>query len=116
MVISFAAPITAIQSVNVTPGANGTASVSGQPVISGNQVTINLTGVSNAQTLSINLVGVSDGSHSGNVSIPMSVLAGDVNADGKVLNGDVGITKGQVNNPVTLSNFREDVNADGNIL
>ncbi len=114
IVISFAAPITAVQSATVTPAAAG--SVSGDPVISGNQVTVNLTGVTNAQTLSINLLGVSDGSHSGNITIPMSVLLGDVNTDGKVLNGDVGIVKSQVNNPVTLSNFREDVNADGNIL
>ncbi len=115
VVISFAAPILAVQSANVTPGTNGTGSVSGPPVISGNQVTVNLTGVSTAQTLSINLVGVSDGSHSGTVTIPMSVLVGDVNASGNVDSADVGLTQRQNNQPVTFSNFRSDENASGNI-
>jgi len=115
VVNSFAAPILAVQSANVTPGPNGTGSVSGSPVISGNQVTVSLTGVSTAQTLSINLVGVSDGSHSGTVTIPMSVLVGDVNATGNVDSADVGLTQRQNNQPVTFSNFRSDVNASGNI-
>lgn len=115
VVISFAAPILAVQSANVTPGANGTGSVSGSPIISGSQVTVNLTGVSTAQTLSVNLVGVSDGSHSGNVSIPMSVLVGDVNHSTNVDAADVGLVQRQNNQPVTFSNFRSDVNASGNV-
>jgi hypothetical protein len=76
---------------------------------------VNLTNVSNAQTLSINLIGVTGGTRSGNVSIPMSVLIGDTNADSVVNSTDVSQTQAQSGNRVTQSNFREDVNADGTI-
>ena len=48
IVVAFATPVT-IGSANVTPGTGGTAALSGSPIISGNQVTVNLTNVSNAQ-------------------------------------------------------------------
>jgi hypothetical protein len=112
VVITFAVPVT-VSSATVTPGAGGTASVSAAPTINGNQVTVNLTNVSNAQTLTVNLLGVSDGTNSGNVSVPMSMLAGDTNADGFVNSADIGQTKAQSGNSVGLSNFREDVNVDG---
>jgi hypothetical protein len=67
----------------------------------------------NAQTLNINLVGVSGGGNSGNVSVPMAVLLGDTNADRFCDAIDVSQTKSQSGNPVGLTNFREDVNADG---
>src|SRR4029077_4783982 len=89
-VVTFSLPVT-VQNVTVTPGAGGTASLATTNGFSVNhtQVTINLASVSNAQTLSINLIGVSDGAHSGNVSIPMGVLLGDVNGNGLVDGNDV---------------------------
>jgi hypothetical protein len=62
------------------------------------------TPVSNAQTLSINLIGVTGGTRSGNVSIPMSVLIGDTNADSVVNSTDVSQTQAQSGNRVTQSN------------
>ena len=97
--------------MTVTPGASATASVSNFAVHH-SQVIVNLTNVSNAQTLSINLIGVTGGTRSGNVSIPMSVLIGDTNADGVVNSTDLSQTQAQSGNRVTQSNFREDVNAD----
>ena len=49
------------------------------------------------------------------MSIPMSVLIGDTNADGVVNSTDLSQTQAQSGNRVTQSNFREDVNADGTI-
>jgi dockerin type I repeat protein len=47
------------------------------------------------------------------VTIPMSILVGDVNGNGVVSNGDVSLVQAQVAQTVTSSNFREDVNANG---
>ena len=111
VVVTFSVPVT-VSTVTVTPGPGGTAS-SGGFSVNNSEVIINLTNVSNAQTLTINLVGVSGGGNSGNVSIPMSVLAGDTNGDGFVNSADISQTKSQSGQSVGLTNFREDVNIDG---
>jgi len=45
----------------------------------------------------------------------MGVLAGDVNGSTGVNSTDVALTKSQVGQTVTSSNFRQDVNASGTI-
>jgi len=116
VVVTFSVPVT-VSNVTVTPGMGGTASTAPTNgfVVNNSQVTINLANVSNAQTLTINLIGVSGGGDSGNVSIPMSVLLGDVNGNGSVDSGDVTLVRQQTLQNVTQSNFREDVNANGAI-
>ena len=111
VVITFAVPVT-VTRASVTPGAGGTASVSNFTV-NNTQVTVNLTNVSNAQTLTVNLFGVSGGGNSGNVGVPMAVLTGDTNADRFCDAVDVSQTKSQSGKAVGLNNFREDVNIDG---
>ena len=111
VVITFAVPVT-VTSANMTPGAGGTGSASGFSV-NNTEVTVNLTNVSNPQTLSVNLVGVSGGGNSGNVSVPMSVLEGDTTGNGAVNSSDISQTQSQSGQSVTLSNFREDVTANG---
>jgi hypothetical protein len=76
-------------------------------------VTVNLTGVTSAQRIILTLINVNDGTNSGDVPIPMGVLVGDVNGNAVVNSSDVSLTKSQVGQAVTASNFREDVNADG---
>jgi hypothetical protein len=49
----------------------------------------------------------------GNFSDTMGVLLGDTTGDGFVNSADISQTKSQSGQPVTSSNFREDVNADG---
>ena len=51
----------------------------------------------------------------GNVPVSMGVLVGDVNGNAAVNASDVGLTKSQVGQPFSGSNFREDVNANGTI-
>jgi BNR repeat-like domain/Dockerin type I domain len=79
----------------------------------GSVVTVDCTGIANAQTITISVFGVSDGTNMGDVSVPMGVLTGDTNGDGFVNSADISQTKSQSGNSVTASNFREDVNTDG---
>ena len=78
-------------------------------------VTVSLHKVANAQTLSLTLVGASDGTNSGNVVIPMSVLLGDTTANGSVNSSDISQTKSQSGQVVTSANFRTDVTVNGAI-
>jgi len=82
---------------------------------SGTSVTVNCTGVPENQFVNVTLTGVSDGTNTANVSIPMGVLKGDVNANKVVTNADVSLVKAQVSagGSVNASNFRNDVNANG---
>src|SRR5690242_645637 len=81
--------------------------------VNGAVVTVNLTKVTNAQTITISLTNVSDGTNAGNVSLPVGMLIGDTNADRFCDAIDVAQVKSQSGNAVTNVNFREDVNVDG---
>jgi hypothetical protein len=115
VVITFPGPVT-VTDATLTPGPGGTGSIVLAP---GHQppseVVATLSNVSNAQTLTINLLGVSDGSNTFDVHVPMSVLLADVNANGVLTNADVSLVKAQVaaGGNVDSSNFRNDVNANG---
>jgi Dockerin type I domain len=76
---------------------------------------VNLAGVTNAQRITVTLFNVNDGANLGDVSVSMGVLAGDVNFNGVVNASDVSLTRSQVGQVVSGSNFREDVNANGSI-
>jgi Dockerin type I domain len=107
IVVTFAVPITFTSASVSETGSVATA------LSSGNQAFVNLTGVTNAQRITVMLTGVNDGTHTADVSVPMAVLLGDTNADGLVNSADISQTKSQSGNAVTGSNFREDLNADG---
>ncbi len=110
IVATFPTPVT-IASAQVTQGT-GTVS---NTMTAGNQVLINLTGVTNAQTIKVTLLGVNDGVATNNVTIPMSVLLGDTSANGAVNSSDVSQTKAQSGHALNAGNFREDVTASGSI-
>ncbi|MGH8093679.1 MAG: alkaline phosphatase family protein [Chthoniobacterales bacterium] len=112
IVLTFPSAVT-FSSAAVTAGTGSVSSSSGSGTAS---VTVNLTGVSNAQNITLTLSGVSDGTGTtGSISVPMGVLIGDTTGDGAVNAGDIGQTKSQSGNAVTASNFREDVTVDGSI-
>ena len=112
VIFQFGAPVT-FTNATVTPGAGGSAQVTSTSGNGTSQVTVNLGNVSNAQTLTINLTGISGAGTSPNISVPMGVLAGDTNKDRFTDAIDVSQTKSQSGNAVSTSNFREDVNVDG---
>ncbi len=99
---------------SVTPAPGETAEVD-TVTTSGNEVSVNLKNVSNAQTLQVTLVNVNDGSQTTNVSVPMSVLLGDTTASGAVDAPDVSQTKAQSGHATDAGNFRNDVNVSGEV-
>jgi hypothetical protein len=110
MVITFANPVT-ISGAAMTAG-NGTVASSS---VAGAVVTVNLSGVTDAQRLAVTLSNVSSGANLGNIQVPMGILAGDTNGNGSVNAGDVGQTKAQSGAVVGAGNFRTDVNSNGSI-
>ena len=83
--------------------------------ISGSRVTLDLTGVANAQQIVLTVSGVSDGANTNYVIIPMRVLLADIDGNSTVHASDVSRTQAQVGQAVTSSNFRTDVNMNGTI-
>ena len=111
MVVTFTNPVT-VGSASVT---SGTGSVVGSPVVAGNVVTVNLTGVTNAQTIIVTLSGVNDGVNMGNVVVPMSMLNSDTTGNGTVNASDIDQTKAKSGQAVSASNFRTDINVNGSL-
>ncbi len=106
----------------------GGGSVSGSPIFAGNTMTVNLTGVTNAQLITVRLSGVTGaqglgvtlsnmtvGARLDDVTITMGVLAGDTTGNGTVTASDVSQVKLQSGQAVTGVNFREDVVVNGSI-
>ncbi len=108
VVVTFANPVT-VSSASVSSGVGSVSSTT----VNGNQVFVNLSGVTNDQTIAITLFGVNNGTNTGNVVIPMSMLLGDVNASKAVNSSDISQTKAQSGTSANLGNFRTDVTANG---
>ena len=85
-----------------------TGSVSGVS-FSGNDMIVNLTGVSDKQVLQLSITG---GSVSPTV-VPIGFLVGDVNNNRSVSGTDVAQTKAAASSAVNASTFRADVNVNG---
>jgi N-acetylneuraminic acid mutarotase len=111
MIIDFPTSVT-VGSASVTSGTGMVSSFSGSGT---SQITVNLSGVTDQQRITMTLHNVNDGTHTGDVPISMGVLIADVNGNAVVNASDVSLTKSQVGNAVSGSNFREDVNANGTI-
>jgi glucose/arabinose dehydrogenase len=116
VVFGFSGAVTFTGAI-VTPSNGGTGSVSGAPMsgAGGTQVTVDVTGVSNAQLLTVTLLGVNNGSITRDVSVQMWILVGDTNGDGAVNSGDATQTRNRSGETVNGTNFRNDVNPDGTI-
>jgi hypothetical protein len=110
VIMTFPSLVT-VTSTSVT---TGTGSVSNSAV-SGGQVTVNLTGVTNAQTLVLTLFGVNNGTTTSDVTVPMGVLLSDTNGNGSVSASDIAQTKAQSGQAAIATNFRTDVNVSGSI-
>jgi PKD repeat protein len=95
----------------------GTSNPPGAPALGPlpNQITVEVTGVTNRQHLIITLDDVHDdfGAILNNVDATLDVLIGDVTAERFVNSFDITQTKAQSGIPVALGNFRKDVTAEG---
>lgn len=93
----------------------GTASVSSWGGSATTDITVNLSGVADAQQITVNLVGVSNGIGTNDVAVRMGVLLGDANGDGTVNSADATVTRNVSGRSADATNFRADANADGSI-
>lgn len=111
LVFTFSSPVTVTGSpqAKVTKGTGSVSSVG----VSGSTVTVNLTGVTDIQIITLTLFGVNQGPNTSNVSVSMGVLAGDVTPDGVVNSSDVNFVRGKNGQTTNSSNFRADVDIDG---
>lgn len=114
LIMTFPSAVT-VASASVTPdplaqGARGNVSSFS---VNGSIVTVNLTGVTNAQKILVSLLGVSDGINIGNVSVPVGVLLGDTNKSRSVDSADVMLAQSKSGQVTNSTNFREDVTLDG---
>lgn len=121
VVFTFPTALVTLSGATVTPGAGGSGRLAGPPIISSDrtQVTVNLTNVSDVQTITIRLLDVNDGINTNlyKVTVQMGVLIGDTIPDGSgsVDSADVSLTRQEVGQTADASNFREDVNVNGSI-
>jgi hypothetical protein len=119
VIMTFATPVT-VGSATAIPDPKpmsppATGSVSSFSV-NGAQLTVNLTGVSNAQTLTLNMSSVSDGVNTNSAfAFLIGILIGDSTGDGSVNSADISQTKSKSGQAVGSSNFRNDVTVDGSL-
>jgi hypothetical protein len=110
IVVTFPGPVGLVGTPTISAG---TGSVSAA-IASGNQVFINLTGVTNAQRIAVTLV-VNDGINTAPVVVPMGVLLGDVDATGRVDGNDVSAVQSRTRQTANATNYRDDVDVTGRI-
>jgi hypothetical protein len=92
---------------------SGTATI-GLLSFSGNDLIAQLTGVTSAENVVLRVQNINgDGLQHGDVTF--GFLTGDANASRAVEKTDQTQVQGQVNQPVTSTNFRDDINLDGRI-
>ena len=95
--------------------SDGVGTVSNSSGSGTTTITLDLTGVTNAQRITITLQGASDGANTADLSVPMGVLVGDTTGNGTVNASDVGLTKLKSGQAIDTSNFRNDINVNGSI-
>ncbi len=94
---------------------SGGAPNNGMVSVNGATVTIPLTNVADMQNLTLMLFAVNSGAGSGDVAIPLSLLAGDTNGSGQVTGSDISQTKSLSGSAITADTFRGDVMPTGAI-
>jgi uncharacterized protein (TIGR02597 family) len=107
IVLTFPGTVT-FSSTAVSSGSVSNTSGSGTT-----SVTVNLSGLSNAQKATLNLTGVTNGTFTANVAVPIGILFGDVTGNGSVNATDVSQAKSSSGQAATASNFRSDVIING---
>lgn len=127
IIVTFPAAVTvnvnapgSTQGGRVTSGVGNIASPPNGVIVDGTTktVTVNLTGVTNAQYITVTLYGVSDNTYTNDVAIRAGVLLGDANASRRTDNGDaiaIRNLSGQTPNQSNLASVRADINASGRV-
>ncbi len=114
VVLAFSTPVT-VGGISVATGIGGDASTATSSVV-GNNLVVDLHNVPNLpRQLTINLTNVNDGTHSGNITVPMGVLLGDTVANRAVNSTDVSQVKLKSGQAADATNFRNDITVNGTI-
>jgi len=110
IVFTFNKAVTA-GSASITQGM----ATAGLPTFSGSEMRVPLTGVANAQYVTVNVSGVAaaDGGTGGSGSVRVGLLLGDVNQNRVVTLSDMVLLNAQLAHVVTAANYLLDVNASG---
>jgi uncharacterized delta-60 repeat protein len=111
IVLTFPSAVT-FTNASVTAGTGSVSSSGGSGTTA---ITVNLTGVANEQTIMVTFSGLSDGTTTGDLNVPMAILIADTNGDRTVNSSDVSQTKGRVGQTANATNFRSDVNTSAGI-
>ena len=115
VVFSLTNSVASVGSAAVT---SGTGFVSSSQIGSDTrQYVVNLSGIGNAQRVTITLFNVTDslGYNSSAIPVTIGFLLGDTTNNGTVTASDIGQVKAQSGQPISASNFRNDVNVSGTI-
>jgi hypothetical protein len=102
---------------SATASVTGGTGVAGAPTFSANKVTVNVTGVTDIQVLTVTLSGVMDSFAQSlpNASVSANMLIGDTTASKTVNASDITQVKIQSGALVSGANFRTDLNANGSV-
>jgi hypothetical protein len=113
IVMTFDKPIASADNPTVTEGTATFNSMS----ISGNDVILTFTGVTDIQyvTIALGNVASTDGGTGGSGSVRVGFLLGDVSQNRVVTVADLGLVNAQLAQVVTATNFLKDVNASGTV-
>lgn len=115
VVFTFAVNVTVNSATCYWSDSDGNHSGTATASTNQNIVTVDLSGVPNARSITVALFGLNDGTNMSDIGVPMGVLLGDVNGSARTDSGDVFATQGQNGLAITQANFRKDVNASGRI-
>ena len=113
LVFCFADPLTSVADASLTSGSGSVASR--MIDTDARNYIVNLTGVTNAQTINVTLTNVNDsaGNSSSSITVPMALLTGDVDGNGSVKSTDISQTKANSGKLIDTANFRSDASANG---
>ena len=115
IVFTFATTLSSVTGATVE---SGTGSVSSSTIgADPHEYIVNLTGVTNAQSIMLTVTGLTDtaGGSTAELSVPIGFLLGDTTANRAVNSSDVSDTKARSGETTNTSNFRVDVTANGAI-
>lgn len=112
MVFTFDTELASVGDVSTDVGAVESSSIGPAP----NQYVVDLTGIPNAQYVTVTLNAVQDTTGgSGNVSATMGVLIGDITGNGVINSTDLAQTKSRVGQPIDSNIFRSDIQPNGSV-
>jgi glucose/arabinose dehydrogenase len=116
MVFKFAVPLSSVGGRSISLGTGSVSSAGINPT-DAREYVVNLTGLTNAQYITVALTNLVDvaGNTSSSVSATMGVLLGDVDGSGRVDSTDVFQVRQRSLQDANASNFREDIDESGRV-